>query len=158
MPMMRTVSSSCRLLSASTFERWRRGESNAREAMSGRLPWGKSGSCSGFFSMSPGDRALESLGYPQHGYTLRVDETVRMRLLAAAVTIRVAAGDLAGATAARDELTEAVGVYHSDGFRAVAACAQESCTRLMGATTTPNRFFERACRNGSSTARPMRQH
>ena len=55
MPMMRTVSSSCRLLSASTSERWRRGESNAREAMSGRLSWGKSGSCLGFFSMSPGE-------------------------------------------------------------------------------------------------------
>ena len=55
MPTTRTVSNSCRLLSASTFELWQRAESNAREAMSGRLPLGKSGSCSGFFSMSPGE-------------------------------------------------------------------------------------------------------
>ena len=55
MPMMRMVSSRCRLLSASIFERWRRGGSNEREAMLGRPCWGRSGSCLGSFSMSLGE-------------------------------------------------------------------------------------------------------
>lgn len=70
------------------------------------------------------DRALVSLGSPEYAYALRVDETARIRLLAAAVTIRVAAGDLDAATAACDELSEAVEMYHSAAFRAAASCAQ----------------------------------
>jgi class 3 adenylate cyclase len=61
------------------------------------------------------NRALEHLA---------IDKPRRVNLLAAAVTIRIAAGDPDGAAAACDELIELSEVFTSDTFAATATCAR----------------------------------
>lgn len=69
------------------------------------------------------DRALEQL---------TVDRPRRVNLLAAAVTIRIAAGDLEGAAAACDELTELTEVFASDTFTATTTCARGELRSAQG--------------------------
>jgi class 3 adenylate cyclase len=81
------------------------------------------------------NRALEHFRsvYGIDGVAIADDAPRRIELLAAAVTIRIAAGDLVAAAGARDELVELVEIFSSDSFRAAATCAQGELRLAEGA-------------------------
>jgi tetratricopeptide (TPR) repeat protein len=79
------------------------------------------------------ERALEYLVPPHGGIrSTPISDPLRVGLLAAAVTIRIADGDLGVAAEACDELTELAGVFASDVFTATATCAQGELHAAQG--------------------------
>lgn len=61
-----------------------------------------------------------------------VDRSVRVKLLDATVHIRLTVGDIAGAQAACEELTEIVAIFGSDTFKASALCSRGTLSSAHG--------------------------